>query len=501
MPITYRHDINPLISGAAAFIGGHGQAQKAEADWRANEIQQKRSIAAQMQQATMQQFGNIAQSQLAANNQIRLQNNAHANAVDMLGREEQVAFGQTFLRQTGMPYPQAKQQYQQMVQGEMQSLGIDPSAGPTVEAAAFQPSMSFDDYVNQVTTKRAAAMHGQSLAQGGLEEVNPHEDKIKAAEAQLSQIEMEPLFDENERAVARQSKIDEINRLRSAPRIVRPRDAGSYSFDEDMQKGRVKQLPNGGYVGRNPRTGGWEEIVRAPSSSNSAADDALVGSLMTGQPMTLPDGSKVNPIEQFKKQGVKSIKVGNSTINFDDNADSYTSYLDRHAQARMAAVQAGLPDPGVPQDPTQWALSTGRILNLPGGQLATTDKSIKLGPAPKTEEVRNKLEMDDAAAYEKRVAFLEGQKQAQLKADPDGSLKIWNGVGYSMNDIYAGLEPERAARLKAKAAGQDPYRAGAAQSQPAVQDQREAKLEILKQGARAGNPVYQQYLQKNGIQW
>src|SRR5690606_19541868 len=99
-------------------------------------------------------------------------------------------------------------------------------------------------------------------SQGLVEEIPESRRKeIESLDNQILQVGMDDTLDPFEREFAVNELQQRKARLESLPKVTRQRPPTSYTFDEDVKAGRIKQV-GGSFLGRN-RYGEWEEIAKA----------------------------------------------------------------------------------------------------------------------------------------------------------------------------------------------------------------------------------------------
>lgn len=418
MPITYEHEMNPIVAGLSGWVAGFGQGRAKMGDAALQRGMQLQGQAGAIQQQSFANVNRLFAQQLNHAQRVDLQNRAHQNALGLIGAREKTAFATGFARETGVSYAQAQKQYQQMVQQEMQAAGILTPAGPTVQSAealsGFQPSMSFEEYADQLRTQRATQLKGQSLASQGLVEEIPESRRkeIESLDNQILQVSMDDTLDPFEREFAVNELQQRKARLESLPKVLRQKPPTSYTFDEDVQAGRIKQV-GGSFLGRN-RYGEWDEIAKADMPQ---PETPLVQALKAGSPF-VPIGGQNVPVKEYARSlGLKQIKVGDATFTFDDDAAgsgggkvTYEQYSQAMDQAAKQALQIGQTPPAK-LSAYEFHKQQGNLFETPDGKLFTVDDKGNLDLAWEP-----KGDTDNAELFKTAYARVEARKKAAASA-------------------------------------------------------------------------------------
>lgn len=157
MPIQFRHDINPLVSGAMSWLGGYGQGQQQRSGQMLQENQQNRQIAAQQSLQSTGALFSMAEAGMQQGYRVQLADQANTHAIQQLttrgGIEGLHSANQEFFRQTG-------------------SFLVAPDGAPP-ETPTFatmkQPGETIDAFVNRRSIEMSTNRYADRMMEQGFE--------------------------------------------------------------------------------------------------------------------------------------------------------------------------------------------------------------------------------------------------------------------------------------------------------------------------------------------
>jgi hypothetical protein len=506
MPIVYQHEMNPLVAGAAGWLSGFGKGRARDAEMASRAAAQQRAQNAQMQQqafqAAAETMGHVVNQQLAYNNNVKLADMAHNNALARMNAAEQIAYRQDFYRRTGMSQQEADAQYDQMIQQDQVASGILTPAGPTVQAdamlQAYAPPMSRQDFYAQLATRNAAARKGMSLQQAGLEEYNPHEDEIKSLEGKLTQLPLDDTLDSDEVAFGQSEIQGRIARLKSAPPLVRARSPESYSVnDPQWRQQNVWSRPDGSAVIKfqGPR---GTEFHNVPATKEGEAAKAPDPQALTAQAYQAE-------MQQYAQRAAVAQAAGI------DPATLGPAPTPGEVHKKLWVTEVS---PGVFYDASKGAFFNSKPPEL---EIAKAEAAARAKEADaegkaseKRKEQREKFTRDAWADYYKVLGDVmdevNGPRVKQNQPSLPGDHEFIRGK------VWARMNPDYKQAVWSMQAGQvpkTPYdgEEGPASTQPSggvtadTVDRSDSRVQALIRNAKLGSPAARRALEQLGINW